>query len=155
MQPLVVLLNSQRDVASLAWEKKEQTIIACASRHSHSKAPRVLLGIAKQPLQQKGSWRSLYESLAELFEKPSDTVEQLQWQVAMGGQAFKLLSRQGALIYVGLSAVHQGYLLPLCKRLREPPLTRPQPCVKLTKVQQCMLDDWPQEMEALPGLWAV
>ena len=151
MQPLVMLLNSQLDVASLDWEKKQQAIMALHIQTQALQGPRPPLRHHQATIAAEGVLEKMFfESLSELFERPWDTIEELQWQVAMRSQIFKLLSRQGALIHVGLSVVHQGYPLTLFKLLREPHLASAM--YEAAQGQQCMLDDWSQEMVRLyPG----
>eukprot|EP00971_Amphidinium_carterae_P147821 2930043-Amphidinium_carterae.5 len=144
MQPLLVLLNSQLDLASLDWELKQQAAMAMQLKpdgaeidlvHRHYQATVAAEGMLEQQHLQ---------AVQELFEMSWDLVEERQLHVATRALAFQLLSRQGALVFVGLTLPHVQFPVRLFKLLHHPGMAS-ELCAEAI-AHPCMLDGWTAEM---------
>eukprot|EP00971_Amphidinium_carterae_P346553 6488092-Amphidinium_carterae.1 len=151
MQPLVVLLNCQLDVGSLDWELKQQAqnaLYLASPDKDAQPAPRrhYQATISADGLLEK----QFFAFLSSLFQNPLELIEEQQQHVSMRALAFKLLSRQGALVYDGLTVVHRKYPIALFKLLQHP--EQASVMFEEASAKPCMLDSWTAQMvKQFPG----
>ena len=148
MQPLVMLLNCQLDIVLLDWELKQQASLSKHLGVTTSSEEVVLHRHYQATISAQGILENqFFKSLQGLFTKEWGLIEEHQRSVSTRALAFQILSRQGALIYVGLSVPHQRYPMALFKLLHEPSLG--PTLYEDARRQTCMLDEWTHEMVRL------
>eukprot|EP00971_Amphidinium_carterae_P330097 6462950-Amphidinium_carterae.1 len=145
MQPLVTLLKCQLDVGSLDWELKQQAqnalyLASPDTDAQHSQRRSYQATVSSDGLLEKES----FALLAAVFQNPLELIEEQQQHVSLRALAFKLLRRQGALVYDGLTVVHRKYPVALFKLLQHPEHASAmyeEACAK-----PCLLDSWTTQM---------
>eukprot|EP00971_Amphidinium_carterae_P334237 6469391-Amphidinium_carterae.1 len=140
MSPLVSLLESQLKVHSVEWEKRQQASLAM-KLNSHQ----TFAGAGRDfptTISADGVLEdAYYVTLQQLFGECMELVGPTHCHVKFSHTAFKMLSRQGALIYTSLCLPAKQF--PLCMFSL---VKHPGRGTTLASTRSCLLDCWSKGM---------
>ena len=138
MAPLVSLLNAQLGLSSMEWDRKESGKQAdqWASGGPIPKRHYMVTMAAQQILERK-----YFVSLRQLFHEEAEwqLIKEEKHTVEFRALAFRILSRQGALIHLDLQVPHGLPPFSLFSVLHTPELAE-----SVVGTPPCMLDEWSQ-----------
>eukprot|EP00971_Amphidinium_carterae_P036791 723405-Amphidinium_carterae.1 len=140
MQPLLELFNKQFLVSSEGWEREQQSLAAQARMALQSGPGREwMMTVAAQHILEKG----YFQKLLHLFmDSPIwSLVAEKDITVHFNALAFRLLARQGSLIYEDVMRPHKRFPYKLFTLLHNP-----ESAALLAAEKECLLDNFSKSL---------
>eukprot|EP00971_Amphidinium_carterae_P352130 6492445-Amphidinium_carterae.1 len=136
MQPLLELFNKQFLVSSEGWEREQQALAAQARMTSQTRPARQwMMTVAAQHILEDGYFKKLQHIF---LDSPIWTlVAEKDITVSLNALAFRLLAKQGSLIYEDIMRPHKRFPYKLFTLLHNP-----EKAALLAAEKECLLDNF-------------